>query len=173
MSHYVFGYGSLMWRPDFEFVSRHKASLQGYHRSLCISSHVHRGTVEKPGLVMGLDVGGECCGVVYEVEATKWGETHAYLTAREMINYVYEEKYLNVTLPNAQSVRALVYVVDRTHLQYTRQLTLAQQAKRIKDAVGKSGKNTNYVIETVKALRELQIHDEALEDLLPLLVEQA
>jgi glutathione-specific gamma-glutamylcyclotransferase len=79
---WVFGYGSLMWRPGFDFAGRHEAHVRGYHRALCVYSHVHRGTKERPGLVLGLDRGGSCKGVAFHVEADAAAATLAYLRAR-------------------------------------------------------------------------------------------
>ncbi len=79
---WVFAYGSLMWRPGFEFRERRNARLIGAHRALCVYSFVHRGTPEKPGLVLGLDRGGACRGVAYRVAHGKRDETVAYLRAR-------------------------------------------------------------------------------------------
>src|SRR4051812_49632753 len=82
---WVFGYGSLMWRPGFPFVERRLAHLHGYHRSLCVVSHVHRGTPEKPGLVLGLDRGGRCLGVAFRVAAAEADSTVEYLREREQV----------------------------------------------------------------------------------------
>ena len=117
---WVFGYGSLIWRPGFEFIDRVPARLIGEHRALCVYSFVHRGTPEKPGLVLGLDRGGACRGVAFRIPETKRNETVAYLRAREQVTSVYREVMRSVWLDNdaRQRVSALVYVVDRGHVQY-------------------------------------------------------
>jgi glutathione-specific gamma-glutamylcyclotransferase len=158
----IFAYGSLIWRPGFTYLQKEKAIVQGYHRSLCIYSHVHRGTPERPGLVMGLDVGGECEGVVYYVAQEDFAATHAYLQAREMINGVYEEKWLEVQCASGQRCHALVYCVVQNHPQYTGQLSLDKKLSLIKDSKGQSGHNPDYVQNTHQALCELGIKDEEL-----------
>src|SRR3954452_17936771 len=95
---WVFGYGSLMWRPGFPFLERQHGLLSGYHRALCVLSHVHRGTPERPGLVLGLDFGGACRGVAYRVGANKRAEGIAYLRGREQVTSVYRETLRGVTL---------------------------------------------------------------------------
>src|SRR5688572_31561615 len=115
---WVFGYGSLMWRPGFPFLERAHAHLYGYHRSLCVLSHVHRGTPEKPGLVLGLDRGGRCHGVAFRVLASEAEATTAYLREREQVTKVYVERRLPVTLDDGREVTALAYIVDRRHPQY-------------------------------------------------------
>src|SRR6201989_3424360 len=112
---WVFGYGSLMWRPDFEFVERVPARLIGEHRALCVYSFVHRGTPEKPGLVLGLDRGGACRGVAFRVAERNRADTIAYLRAREQVTSVYREVVRSVWLENEarQRVRAMGYVVVR------------------------------------------------------------
>jgi len=82
---WVFAYGSLMWRPDFVFVEKRPARLDGYHRSFCIYSTHYRGTAERPGLVLGLDPGGSCQGIAYRVEAALEGPVRAYLDERKSI----------------------------------------------------------------------------------------
>ncbi|MGH6873719.1 MAG: gamma-glutamylcyclotransferase, partial [Aestuariivirgaceae bacterium] len=86
---WVFGYGSLMWQPGFDYEERRRAMLNGLHRSLCVYSHVHRGTPERPGLVMGLDRGGSCRGVAFRIKEERWDGIMAYLRAREQVTMVY------------------------------------------------------------------------------------
>src|SRR5262245_2338593 len=85
---WVFGYGSLMWRPGFPYLERHPARLIGLHRALCVYSYVHRGTPEKPGLVLGLDRGGACRGIAYRVAAAERDGTLSYLREREQVTSV-------------------------------------------------------------------------------------
>jgi cation transport protein ChaC len=88
---WVFGYGSLMWRPGFAFEEKRIATIHGYHRSLCVYSHVHRGTQEAPGLVLGLDRGGSCQGVAFRVRDENWNEVIDYLREREQVTSIYLE----------------------------------------------------------------------------------
>src|SRR5579863_5811480 len=104
---WVFGYGSLVWRPGFTFTDRQIATVRGYHRALCVYSHVHRGTPERPGLVLGLDRGGSRRGIVFRVSAEHRDATIAYLRAREQVTSVYKETYLNTQLDDGRSVTAL------------------------------------------------------------------
>ncbi len=121
---WVFAYGSLMWRPDFPFVERVEARLVGAHRALCVYSFVHRGTPERPGLVLGLDQGGTCRGVAYRVSAADRASTIAYLRAREQVTSVYRECIRPIWLKREpeQRVSALCYMVDRGHPQYAGRL---------------------------------------------------
>src|SRR4051794_31038903 len=81
---WIFGYGSLMWAPEFHFAERRTAHLYGYHRALCIYSHRLRGTPERPGLVMGLCPGGSCWGVAFRVSRPLVKRTLKALWHREM-----------------------------------------------------------------------------------------
>jgi cation transport protein ChaC len=162
---WVFGYGSLMWRPGFEFIEQVPARLIGEHRALCVYSFVHRGTPEKPGLVLGLDRGGACRGVAFRVAEKRRADTIAYLRAREQVTSVYREVMRSVWLENEprQRVSALAYVVDRGHVQYAGRLSLAEQLRHVQQGHGQSGANREYVIATVKAIeaegfRDTQLH---------------
>ena len=154
---WVFGYGSLMWRPGFEYLERLEARLIGAHRALCVYSFVHRGTPERPGLVLGLDHGGTCRGIAYRVAAAERARTIAYLRAREQGTSVYLERVRAVWLKSEpeRRVPALCYVVDRGHVQYAGRLTLEQQLHHVRQGHGQSGANRDYVIETVAALEQL------------------
>ena len=154
---WVFGYGSLMWRPGFAFVERVPARLVGLHRALCVYSFVHRGTPERPGLVLGLDRGGMCRGVAFRVAAAAREETVAYLRAREQVTTVYLETTRRVELeePAPRQVRALCFIVDRSHRQYAGRLTPDKALHHVRQGHGSSGPNRDYVIETVQALEEL------------------
>ncbi len=162
---WVFAYGSLMWRPDFDFLARHPARLVGAHRCLCVYSFVHRGTPEKPGLVLGLDRGGNCRGIAYQVAAENRVATIAYLRAREQVTMVYREVMRSVWLDDdpKQRVSALCYLVDRGHEQYAGRLTLEQQLHFVRQGHGHSGNNRDYVLATVKEIeaqgyRDAQLH---------------
>jgi cation transport protein ChaC len=161
---WVFGYGSLMWRPGFDFVERHPARLIGLHRSLCVYSHYHRGTPERPGLVLGLDRGGACRGIAFRVEAHKRDATIAYLREREQVTSVYVEVERIVTLATAGEprVRALTYIVDRGHMQYAGRLSPEQQLHFIRSGHGHSGPNPEYVRNTVAAIEEFGFRDAGL-----------
>jgi cation transport protein ChaC len=164
---WVFGYGSLMWRPGFPFIEQVPARLIGEHRALCVYSFVHRGTPEKPGLVLGLDRGGACRGVAFRVAEKHRADTVGYLRAREQVTSVYREVMRSVWLENEprQRVSALVYVVDRGHVQYAGRLSLAEQLRHVQQGHGQSGANRDYVIATVKAIEAEGFRDTPLHQL--------
>jgi cation transport protein ChaC len=162
---WVFGYGSLMWRPGFPHRDRVPARLAGAHRSLCVYSWVHRGSKARPGLVLGLDRGGSCRGVAFRVDGSARDEVIAYLRARELVTAVYHETWRPVRLVAAgeRTVSALTYVADRRHAQYAGRLPREALLAHVRDARGHSGDNARYVLNTVGHLRELGIADATLE----------
>ncbi|RLQ88625.1 gamma-glutamylcyclotransferase [Notoacmeibacter ruber] len=160
---WVFGYGSLMWRPEFEPLETVRARLHGYRRSLCISSHVMRGTPERPGLVLGLDRGGSCVGLAFRVDGRQHDKVMADLRARELVTNVYLECRRNVQLADGRRIEAVCYVVDRYHDQYLGSLSVSDAAQRVAGATGKFGPNADYVLNTVDHLLELNIRDGWLE----------
>ena len=164
---WVFGYGSLIWRPGFSFLEQRQAHLPGAHRRLCVLSHVHRGTPERPGLVLGLDRGGSCHGVAFRVARGAWRETVDYLRAREQVTMVYREAVRPVRLDGSgEKVRALTYTVDHTHAQYAGALPIGEQLRLVRQGHGQSGPNVDYVRNTHAHLDELGIHDAPLAALI-------
>ncbi len=166
---WVFGYGSLIWKPGFDFLEQKPARLIGEHRSLCIYSMVHRGTYEKPGLVLGLDRRGACQGIAFRVAATLRKETVAYLREREQVTGVYREVMRSVWLKGEARVSALAYVADRSHDQYAGRLTIEEQLRLVRQGHGAYGPNDEYVIATVTALEAQGIRDAPLHRLAALL----
>ena len=164
---WVFGYGSLMWRPGFEFVEQVPARLIGEHRALCVYSFDHRGTPEKPGLVLGLDRGGACRGIAFRVAASKRDDVVNYLRGREQTTHVYREVMRSVWLENEarNRVAALAYVVDRGHVQYAGRLSLAEQLRLVRQGHGRSGNNRDYVLQTVRSIEAQGFRDAPLHQL--------
>jgi len=167
---WVFGYGSLMWKPGFAFTEKHHARLVGHRRSFCIYSMHHRGTMHRPGLVLGLDRGGTCEGIVYRVPATDAAATLHYLREREQGSGVYREGHVPVELLHhgGEIVQALAFIVERAHPNYAGVLPLAEQAHLIRGAKGISGPNVDYLVNTVRHLIELGIRERELERLVAL-----
>src|SRR5436189_5985072 len=161
---WVFAYGSLMWRPGFSYRERVSARLIGAHRALCVYSFVHRGTPERPGLVLGLDRGGTCRGMAFRVAAAERAATLAYLRAREQVTAVYRECVRRIWLRRDphEPVAAVCYMVDRAHPQYAGRLSLERQLHLVRQGAGKSGANRDYVLATVAAMEGLGLRESEL-----------
>ena len=167
---WVFGYGSLMWNPGFPYEESQTARLAGYRRALCVRSYVHRGTEDRPGLVLGLDRGGSCKGVAFRVSASNWPDTLGYLRERELVTNVYLERSVRLTLADGRQVASLTYVIDRAHPQYAGAVTVEEAARVVRDAAGRWGPNPVYVANTVSHMRELGIRDQWLESVVAAIV---
>lgn len=161
---WVFGYGSLLWNPGFDVAETVLARLPDYHRSFCMRSIHHRGTVADPGLVLALDEshGAACLGVALRVADGQEAATLDYLRERELVSSAYLEKMLDVQTTDGRSLRAVTYVIDAGHDQYCT-LDLEEQAQIIARAVGGRGPNTEYLWNTANHLRQIGIEDADLE----------
>lgn len=164
---WVFGYGSLMWNPGFACVERQVAVLRGYHRAFCMWSIHYRGTARDPGLVLALDAadGASCHGVAFAVAPEHRADTLAYLRQRELISSAYREMVLEVTLRDGRQVKAVGYVVNRGHAQYSDGLGADEQAAIIARSAGSAGRNDAYLFNTETHLAELGIRDDPLVQL--------
>lgn len=158
---WVFGYGSLIWNPEFAVAERRIARACGWHRSFCMRSIHHRGTVAAPGLVLALDraAGAHCDGVAFRVAPGAEAATLALLRERELISSAYHERKLKLDLRGGGDVTALAYVIDPDHDQYCGGLPLAEQAEIIARAKGGRGANRDYLFATAAHLAELGIED--------------
>ncbi|MGE5088090.1 MAG: gamma-glutamylcyclotransferase [Candidatus Levyibacteriota bacterium] len=148
---WVFAYGSLLWNPLFPFVEARLGTLHGLHRRFCIWSLASRGTPDAPGLVLGLDRGGSCRGVVYRLPAAKATEEFLLLWRREMVTGAYTPRWLGVDCGGRQ-VTALGFVVRRDHPQYAGKLTIDTQAGVVARARGAFGSSADYLERTRVAL---------------------
>jgi len=151
-----------MWRPGFAYVERLTATVNGYHRSLCILSVHHRGTPERPGLVLGLDRGGSCRGIAFRVAPENADATLDYLRDREQVTSVYRETRHRLRLADGRTVEGVAFTVDRLHAQYARKLSHEALLDRVRHGVGISGNNPDYVRATVAELENMGIRDHTL-----------
>jgi cation transport protein ChaC len=163
---WVFGYGSLMWRPGFAFLERQAATLHGRRRAFCIYSVHHRGTYARPGLVLGLAPGGAVRGAAYRIADQAWDATYAYLREREQPTETYFESSAQVRLADGRRPTALVFLSDVKHPQWAGALGLEAQARLIAGATGLSGRNIDYLRDLVMHLHDEGIADRTMERLL-------
>lgn len=164
---WLFAYGSLIWRPDFEPAERRPARVAGFHRCLKMRSRTNRGTPAEPGLVLALVSGGSCRGLAYRVPRAQGAELLARLWLREMPNGVYEPRWLVCSTPAGQ-VRALAFTLPRSSPSWTGELTDAELLHILRHARGRYGTTLDYVERTVAGLQAVGIRDHALERILRL-----
>lgn len=161
---WIFGYGSLMWNPNFAFDARHVATVRGFHRSFRVWSRINRGTPENPGLVLTLDRGGSCRGLVYRIPADRVQEEMGRIWKREMNFNSYIPRWMNCTVGD-ETFRALVFTVNRDCTGYTGCLPEHVMVQAIASAAGRYGPSHDYLFKTIETLREHGIRDERVEHL--------
>lgn len=161
---WVFAYGSLLWNPLFPFEDARPASLSGRHRRFCLWSLASRGSANQPGLVLGLDRGGSCHGVVYRLPPSRARDELKLLWRREMVLGAYKPLWLTLRC-GARPLVALAFVVDRVHRQYAGKLSMSEQADVIATACGAFGSSADYLERTRVALVTHGIVDPYLERL--------
>lgn len=165
---WIFGYGSLIWRPDFEFAERRPARVHGWHRALKMWSRINRGTPERPGLVFGLLSGGCCRGVVFRIARQHGGEVLAQLWKREMVTGVYDPRWLLADTPQGR-VRALAFTLSRKSPSHTGELSEEEYRAIFAFASGIYGTTLDYAHRTHEELKRHDIRDRNLEKLLRLI----
>jgi cation transport protein ChaC len=160
---WVFGYGSLMWDPGFEYAHSTHAMLRGYHRAFCVYSQRYRGTPERPGLVLGLDRGGCCRGMAFRVADDRVEQALAALWAREMPRLAYVPRLVPLTV-DRERISALAFVANREHESYAGRLGLDTIARTITDCSGARGPNADYLFSTLRHLDALGIYEGRLDE---------
>lgn len=163
---WVFGYGSLMWNPGFAHTERRAAHLVGHHRAFCIYSTHHRGSHEKPGLVLGLDRGGTCHGATFRVAPELRRDVLFYLRQREQVSGVYREARVRLEIDcdsQTEEVDGIAFVVEPKHPSYTGAMSVAKQARLIRAARGQSGPNVEYLVNTWRQLCSAGIRDRTID----------
>ena len=161
---WIFAYGSLIWRPEFEFVEERRATLLGYSRALCLWSSMYRGTPENPGLVFGLTEGGLCEGKVYRLPNHNLLEQFRALWKREMPSDSYIASWIKCETPQGPAT-ALAFVMDQNSHAYAGDLSEEETLDIVLNASGSVGTCFEYVIETQNALHRAEIKDEYLDEL--------
>lgn len=158
---WVFAYGSLIWKPAFAFAERRIGTLHGYHRQFCMLVKRYRGTPEQPGLMLALERGGSCRGVVYRLADQERDQALAALWARELLTAAYAPRWVDVRTGGGV-VRAIAFAMNRGHERYTGRLAETEIADRLARASGHVGSCAEYLLETVAHLEELGIRDHRL-----------
>jgi len=164
---WIFGYGSLIWRPDFAFAERRTAKVHGWHRALKMWSRVNRGTPECPGLVFGMLPGGSCRGMVFRVACDHARQVMVNLWQREMVLGVYDPRWLDCRTPEGQ-VRALAFTLSRKSPSHTGVLADEEYRRIFAQASGIFGTTRDYAEATHTELQRMGIHDRALARLIAL-----
>jgi cation transport protein ChaC len=163
---WVFGYGSLIWKPEFDYEARQPARIHGFHRRLCLRSVLYRGTRECPGIVFGLDRGGSCLGMAYRVGAAKVPAVFRLLWEREMFLGSYRPTWLRARMRTGEAVDALAFVVRRDARNYCGGLDEQALIDILVTACGVRGTSLDYLQRTVAALHEAGLRDPHLERLM-------
>ncbi len=162
-----------MWQPGFPYVEASAAVLEGYHRALCLYSYRYRGTPEKPGLVLGLDRGGQCCGRAFLLDDKDIEDVMTYLDDREMITNAYVPTYLNVTLEDGRTARAYHFIIRDDHEQYTGPISHQEAARLILQGQGERGSALDYLKNTLDHLAETGIVEDDLNMIYEVAIKKA
>lgn len=162
---WVFGYGSLIWRPEFDFSERRSAHVHGWHRALKMWSTINRGTPQTPGLVFGMLPGGSCQGMVFRIPRAQGDAAMRKLWLREMPNAVYDPRWLQCRTPEG-SVKALAFTLSRQSPHHTGELSPDEYRRIFSQAQGIYGTTLDYAQATHEQLQSMGIDDKALKRLL-------
>jgi len=168
---WLFGYGSLMWKPAFSYVERRKVTLHGWHRQFCMWMRLGRGTPEQPGLMLALDRGGTTHGVAFRLAQSEERAELLLVWRREMFRGAYHSRWVTLATDEGP-VHAITLVVNREHDQYAAGIDEDEVVEHIATAHGPLGSSSEYLFETLAHLEELGLRDRRLERVRRSLVER-
>ena len=168
---WLFGYGSLMWKPELEFAESRPALLNGWHRRFCLWQWRYRGSRRHPGLMLALDRGGACRGVAYRIAAPGVRDKIAAVWRREMLGNGYLPRWVKLTTMQGP-VRGITFVANQGGERYAGRISDETVADHIANACGEYGTSAEYLLETVLKCEELGIHDHFLWRLQELVAER-
>lgn len=164
---WVFGYASLIWRPEFDAAEHRPALVRGWHRALQMRSRVNRGSPEQPGLVYALISGGMCRGMVYRIPRHQAGDELPRLWQREMPNGVYDPRWLRCQTSGGE-VMALAFTLSRHSPNYTGRIDDSEMLHILRHAQGRYGSTLDYLVRTAQSLHQHRMCDRESARLLAL-----
>lgn len=162
---WVFAYGSLMWNPTFHFSHVEPCTLEGYHRQFCIRDVIARGTSAVPALMLGVEEGGSCQGLGYQIPADEVNNELELIWNREMLTGVYIPTWVEIMTSSNDTRSALTFTMNKAHANYLPALSLEQVSQSIAMASGPLGRNSDYLFKLVERLNELGVNDVPMSDL--------
>lgn len=162
---WIFAYGSLIWNPLFEYIERRVVTVEGWHRQFCLLAPVGRGTIDNPGLVLGLEEGYRCQGIAYRLQIDENLESELLLLwRREMVVGSYIPTWVRA-VSGTQRIDTLAFTVDRQHPVYVNHLSTEEIVQSLATARGVLGSSAEYLSQTVSGLLAEGIEDRFLLDL--------
>lgn len=161
---WLFGYGSLIWNPAFDFSERRIGAINGRHRRFCLWTWLGRGSRDCPGLMLGLEAGGSCTGVAYRISAAQIESELDVVWRREMLTAAYRPIWVKA-ITEDEVVPALTFAINRQHERYAGKLDINHVAERLAAACGPLGTGAEYLFNTHRHLVELGLRDRYLDRL--------
>lgn len=163
---WVFGYGSLIWNPALDYEEKRRCSIKGFEKKFCFWTTLSRGSIECPGLMMGLISGDGCNGVAFRIDAINAATELDVLFRREMSHYIYKPTWIEAQCVETKSTfKILTFVVDIENHRFVDNLSLKDIVRIIATAQGPLGRNCDYLFQLSEKMHELGFEEPELDDL--------
>lgn len=163
---WVFGYGSLIWNPALNYEEQRRCTIKGYEKKFCFWTTLSRGTVECPGLMMGLVDGGNCNGVAFRIDSKNAASELDVLFRREMSYFIYKPTWIEAQCVETKNTfTILTFVVDKENHRFVDNLSIKDTVRTIATAKGPLGRNCDYLFQLSEKMHELGFEEPELNDL--------